>query len=241
MRYRIGLCDDEISTCSVLEKYIIDCFKEKGDNVEVFVWNSAESFIEDVPQKTCLDILFLDIELPGKNGIDVGYYIRESIVDIGMHIIFISSKDSYALELFDIHPYNFLVKPISKVKVYCEIEKLLQLDREDRRFFTYFYNKNQYKVLLGNILYFMSDKHHINIVCTDGKKEYVGKLKQELNKLPTNFAIINQSVVVNLRHIKEVLASALVMDNGDIVVISKSYRKEFNMKILEMQIEKDNI
>ena len=80
MRYRIGLCDDEISTCSVLEKYIIDCFKEKGDNVEVFVWNSAESFIEDVPQKTCLDILFLDIELPGKNGIDVGYYIRESIV-----------------------------------------------------------------------------------------------------------------------------------------------------------------
>lgn len=73
------------------------------------------------------------------------------------------------------------------------------------------------------------------------EKEYVGKLKQELNKLPTNFAIINQSVVVNLRHIKEVLASALVMDNGDIVVISKSYRKEFNMKILEMQMEKDNI
>lgn len=241
MRYRIGICDDEISTCSILEKYIVDFFKEKDDNVEVFVWNSAETFMEDVPVKTHVDILFLDIELPEKNGIDVGYYIRESMLDIGMHIIFISSKISYAMDLFNIHPYNFLVKPISKKKIHYEIEKLLQLDGQDRRFFTFFYNKNQYKVLLGNILYFMSDKHHINIICTDGRKEYVGKLKQELVKLPANFVMINQSVIVNLRHIKEFLASDLVMDNGDNVAISKNYRKEFNMKILEMQMEKDNV
>lgn len=241
MRYRIGICDDEISTCSELEIYIIECFKEKNDNVEVLVWNSAETFIEDVPAKIHVDILFLDIELPEKSGVDVGHYIREEMSDAGMHIIYISSKTSYALQLFDIHPYNFLVKPISREKVCLEIEKLLQLDRQDRRFFTYFYNKNQYKVLLGDILYFMSDKHHINIICTDGKKEYVGKLKQELSNLPARFVMVNQSVIVNLRHIKEFLVTELVMDNGDRVAISKNYRKAFNMKMLEMQMEWDNI
>ena len=52
MRYRIGICDDEISTCSEIETCIQQRFRNKSDSVEVFVWNSAESFINDVPEKT---------------------------------------------------------------------------------------------------------------------------------------------------------------------------------------------
>ena len=224
MRYRIGICDDEISTCSEIEKCIQQRFRNKSDSVEVFVWNSAESFINDVPEKTDLDILFLDIELPEKNGVDVGYYIRESMMNVGMHIIYISSKTSYALDLFDIHPYNFFVKPLSCEKICSEIEKLLQLDRQDKRFFTYIYNKSQYKVLYGN-----------------SEKRDVGKLKQELNRLPVYFVMVNQSIVVNIRHIKEFLLNEIVMDNGDYIAISKNYRKSFNMQILDLQMEQDNI
>lgn len=89
MTYRIGICDDENSTCSELENYIIDYFRYTTDNVDVHVWKSAEAFINDVPDKVNIDILFLDIELPGKNGIDVGHYIRETLSDAGMHIIYI--------------------------------------------------------------------------------------------------------------------------------------------------------
>ena len=196
MRYRIGICDDEISTCSEIETCIQQRFRNKSDSVEVFVWNSAESFINDVPEKTDLDILFLDIELPEKNGVDVGYY-----------------------------------------KICSEIEKLLQLDRQDKRFFTYIYNKSQYKVLYGNIIYLKSDKHQINIICSDSEKRYVGKLKQELNRLPVYFVMVNQSIVVN----KEFLLNEIVMDNGDYIAISKNYRKSFNMQILDLQMEQDNI
>lgn len=241
MRYRIGICDDEISTCSEIETCIQQRFRNKSDSVEVFVWNSAESFINDVPEKTDLDILFLDIELPEKNGVDVGYYIRESMMNVGMHIIYISSKTSYALDLFDIHPYNFFVKPLSCEKICSEIEKLLQLDRQDKRFFTYIYNKSQYRVLYGNIIYLKSDKHQINIICSDSEKRYVGKLKQELNRLPVYFVMVNQSIVVNIRHIKEFLLNEIVMDNGDYIAISKNYRKSFNMQILDLQMEQDNI
>ena len=47
MRYRIGICDDEISTCSEIETCIQQRFRNKSDSVEVFVWNSAESFINN--------------------------------------------------------------------------------------------------------------------------------------------------------------------------------------------------
>ena len=131
MKYRIGICDDEISACSELEQYITDYFKEQTDSVEVLVWNSAEEFIKDVPEKVNVDILFLDIQLPRKNGVDVGHYIRETANNAAMQIIYISSQTSYAMELFELHPYNFLVKPLNREKVCGEIQKLLQLDNQD--------------------------------------------------------------------------------------------------------------
>lgn len=233
MKYRIGICDDEVSTCSNLERYIMDFFREQIDNVEVYVWNTAEEFIKDVPLKVNIDILFLDIELPKKNGVDVGYYIRENLVDEGMHIIFISSKTSYALELFDIHPYNFWVKPIKKDKVFNDIQKLLQIENQDKRFFSYTYNRNKYKILIGDIIYFKCDKHHIKIVCRDGEKIYVGKLKSEIEKLPKNFVMVSQSNIINIRHIRKCIKSEVIMDNGDSIKISKNYRKEFNAMMLE--------
>ena len=58
---------------------------------------------------------------------------------------------------------------------------------------------------MSNIIYLKSDKHQINIICSDSEKRYVGKLKQELNRLPVYFVMVNQSIVVNIRHIKEFL------------------------------------
>ena len=46
---------------------------------------------------------------------------------------------------------------------------------------------------------------------------------------------------VNIRHIKEFLLNEIVMDNGDYIAISKNYRKSFNMQILDLQMEQDNI
>ncbi len=72
MVYQIGICDDEISTCSELEKILIDYFKMAGLDVQINIWYRAEDFIRDVPQKIKVDLLFLDIEMPGKNGVHVG-------------------------------------------------------------------------------------------------------------------------------------------------------------------------
>ena len=114
MIYQIGICDDENSTCSELESIIMDYFKIAGLNVQLNIWNCAEDFMRDVPAKVDVDILFLDIEMPDYNGIYVGEYIRNDINNDTMHIIYVSSKTNYAMELFKIHPYDFIIKPIDK-------------------------------------------------------------------------------------------------------------------------------
>ena len=54
---------------------------------------------------THLNILFLDIELPGKDGVMVGKYIREVLEEENIFLIYISSKENYALQLFPLKIY----------------------------------------------------------------------------------------------------------------------------------------
>ena len=72
IKYRIGICDDNISVCSEIEEGIYRYFKDKEDKVDVNVWSSGEALIPDLKRGEVLDILFLDIELSGIDGIDIG-------------------------------------------------------------------------------------------------------------------------------------------------------------------------
>lgn len=82
-------------------------------------------------------------------------------------------------------------------------------------------------------MYFKCEKHHIKIVCKSGEREYVGKLKAEIEKLPNYFVVISQSNIINIRHIKECFGTEVIMDNNERLSISKNYREKFNLKMLE--------
>ncbi len=78
---------------------------------------------------TNYDLLFLDIELPQINGVAVGRYIRETIKNEIIQIAYISSKQKYAMELFEMHPINYLVKPLTYEKIAKVIDKFLLINK----------------------------------------------------------------------------------------------------------------
>lgn len=237
MLYRIGICDDDNSLCIELTQYIKDYFDVKEDNVYTYTWKSGEELIKDLDDNIELDILFLDIELPVMNGISIGKYVREKLNNAALQIVYISYKTSYAMQLFNIHPYDFLIKPIQKENVAATISSLLQISNEDRRFFTYRVNKVCNKVLLGDIVYLESDRKHIRIIMTDGTvKEYVGRLKEEIKSLPEYFIQIGQSYVVNYRHIRECKPEHVIMDNEKQLSVSRGYKAEVTAKILKLGV-----
>ena len=110
--YRIAICDDEKSTCAEIESYILMYSKLRFIRNEIEVFYSGEAFCEYVKQGNFFDLLFLDIELPAINGIEVGKFVRTSLGDEKMDIIYISSKINYAMQLFQNRPMDFLVKPV---------------------------------------------------------------------------------------------------------------------------------
>lgn len=70
------------------------------------------------------DMIFLDIELPKKTGIDLGKIIVEKYDERLVSIVFISGKNIYCEKLFDLEPQNFHLKPIEKEMVFNDLKNM---------------------------------------------------------------------------------------------------------------------
>lgn len=111
--YRIAICDDEKSTCGELENYIKHYCGSHFKQAEIGVFYSGEALCEYLKRNEYFELLFLDIELPSINGVDVGQFIRKTLGNEYMDIVYISSKENYAMQLFQYRPLDFLIKPIT--------------------------------------------------------------------------------------------------------------------------------
>ena len=114
---KVAICDDDIQFIYKLEQSIFRFAEMKRIKVDVDGYTSGAEFIQKLQQSERYDLLFLDIELGDSSGIIVGNWIRSQIQYESMQIVFVSAKEMYAMQLFDLRPMNFLVKPIQQERV----------------------------------------------------------------------------------------------------------------------------
>lgn len=234
--YKIGICDDEKTTCSELENIIDDFFKRRGESCDIQVWSTTEALRNDM-KLFQPDILFLDIEFPTDNGISVGKYIRDVLGNDSMNIVFISHKTNYAMDLFQVHPYDFLVKPIRKELVCSTLVKILKLEEVQNKEFRYSYNKTDYSISYGEILYFSSNNRKVLIHKRSGDEVfYYGKLSDILEKLPFQFACISKSYIVNMKYIISWKYNNVTLEDKTNLRIAQSQRNDFKNTIYNYNI-----
>lgn len=229
----IVICDDERSTCAELEEAVYQYAEQKKIRIEVEVFFSGE-LLEDYLKNNKVDLLFLDIELPGKNGVAVGSYIRNILEDEKMFLVYISSKEQYAMQLFQNRPFDFLIKPVTEEKLTCVLNNVCRLS-EQKRGAVEFQNQGKwYSVDYTDILYLQSAGRKINLITRTGVQSFYGKLSDLEKKIPESlFLNIHKSYLVNVDYVKEFTYEWVKMVNGDILNISKKNRAEIRRKILE--------
>ena len=153
-----------------------------------------------------------------------------------MYTIYTSTNNIFKIEWLTAHPFDMLVKPLNRNDVCALLQNLLLSNRKNNRFFIYNFNKRQCCVLLNDILYLKSDKKNIVLCLLNEVRHYMGCLNEEKNKLTDAFVRIGQSYVININHIKECEGDIITMDNGDILSVSRSYKKDFYLKMREYSI-----
>ncbi|NDW08285.1 LytTR family DNA-binding domain-containing protein [Dysgonomonas sp. 520] len=185
-------------------------------------------------KENVVDLIFLDIKMPGINGIDFARSIHKNTL-----IIFTTAYSEYALDSYEVDAVDYLVKPIDAAKFRKAVEKavayhslLLDEDKKsvenvedecifvksDRRFF---------KVNLKDILFIEGLKDYVIIQLDGGRIITRMNIKNIHDLLPKDiFLRINRSYIVNHKHIDS-------FDNNDVfiksheIAIGNSYRDAF--------------
>lgn len=236
--FRIGICDDEKRTCSELEDMLYNYEAAHGIKIDVSVWYTGEILCDFLKNGDALDLLFLDIELVTTNGIKVGNFIREELENMETLIVYISSKNSYAMNLFRIQPLDFLIKPLTQDQIDDVMGRSIKLYEKRNQFFEYHAKGHHYKIPYKDIFYFYSENKKINIVLKEEEMQFNGRLKDITGAVPHNFVLIHQSYLVNSDYIAECSYELVKMRNGTILTISQPYRKSAREQITQNEWEK---
>lgn len=225
--YRVAICDDESYICSQIEDIIINYQKETMKEIDIEVFYSAEDLYRFIKEEHKFDIIFLDIELKQMNGVEIGRIIRQEIQDEATQLLYISSKQDYAMALFDNRPLNFLIKPLSKEKVEKYLQQAIEISEKSNLFHEFNVGKVHYKVPYKDIMYFESDDKKIRIITNTVTYECYGKLTEIKEVVPsTEFFYIHKSYLVNYLYVSEAQYERLKMTSGIYLPISQTYRKD---------------
>ena len=237
----IAICDDELKIGSELERTLIDILKKLNIKHEIDVFFAGEELCKEMETGKHYDLIFLDIEFAqGKiNGVEMGHLIRDVHQNQLSSIVFISWKKSYALQLFEMQPLNFLVKPLKDEKIEEVVRKHLKISGLWSEVFTYKIGHDIFKVQIKDIVYLENYERKVILHLADGRKEeFYGSLKElyedQLKKY--DFLFIHASYAVNYDYVSALTFNQVSLLNIKTVLpISKHKKNEVRQRYFEIE------
>lgn len=195
---RVAVCDDEASFCERIREALLTV--ESAENIGCF--KSGDDLLFQ-SERTPYDVVYLDIEMPGMNGIEVAEELKKRNQNV--IIIFVSSHTSYISKTFRVDAFQFLIKEdLNRESVLSEYYRAEERYRKDHDYYTIKQNTERRRFEICKITYLESRNRHLYLNTADGKEyEYRGKLDRETEKLkPYHFVRVHESYLVNMAYIE---------------------------------------
>ncbi len=224
---RIGICDDDADVMASIGECVKLQFDEYNEAVEIVNFDDSQDLIGKLTANEYFDLLFLDIQMPVKSGIDVAVHLRENCRNDLTQIVFISSESGYAMKLFEVRPMDFLLKPVSEKQIEKIVKLAMRLITNNRSVFQFRMQNQLVKIRMADIEYFESSSRRIKLVAVDGEYIFYDRLESVYEQVKDyNFMYIHKSYVVNSTHVKQFTSRYLVMYNGMQIPVSRNKRGE---------------
>lgn len=219
----IAICDDDENFCRTLYQMVRTYLKKANLDAQLHLFASGEELCHAMQQEQ-IALVFLDIELTGMNGVDVGQVLRHS-QHSNVQIVYISAKEEYAMQLFQNRPFDFLVKPITPTRLHTVMDEYFRIFPQVERYFSYTSDRKKAQIDTCEILYFESVRKQLRMVTTSGTTLIYSKLSDILElRFSRRFLRIHQSFLVNTRHIAQLHYQEVILTDGTVLPISRSYQ-----------------
>lgn len=231
-RVSIAIIEDEKVQLELLNKYVKKWSSSKGIRVSIENFYNAESFYFKWSMDKRHEILLLDVQMPGKNGIELAKKVRNENSDV--KIIFITAVTDYIQAGYDVEAINYLIKPIKEEKLYECLDRALDKISKEEKAILIEAEGEFNKINQKDILYIEAFAHYIEINTLQNKyttRKSIGTIEKELDK--NMFVRCHRSYVVGLRYINSIKSTQLELDNGEIIPVSRRRYQDTNVAFIK--------
>lgn len=219
---RIAICDDEENIRELIGNKVTKQYPEADI---VFFQSGEELLLLDEH----IDILFLDIQMSGRNGMETARELRKK--DKSVIIIFVTAVEEYVFQAFDVGAFNYIVKPIDDAKfadVLCRAVDEWRSQNEDAREMkaTYVMINNggvHTKVMIEDIVYAEVFNRKVVIHKLDQKIEYYGKMSDLEAIAGDSFFRPHRAYLVNFKYVEKYDATNIYLEKGTALMAKQNY------------------
>lgn len=230
MFFKIAICDDNLTDALTIKKYLQNFEMNHDIDFDIHTFSNSQDFLNAYNSSGCYHIVFLDVEMPNKNGLEIARYIRTNLNDFYTKLVFVSNYPEYMQDSFNVQAFHYFPKPFRE-KDFLSLMELLITD---------FANHTTTKLLLredlNEELVYIHDI--IAITCLDARQKRLtvtlqnrslttsGRISDMESDLKDhNFISPSRGYLVNLNHVHYIQEKFLVMDNGEQIPLSRKKRK----------------
>ena len=212
---KIAFCDDDMEVLHQMNELLDRYRVERNEDITYAAFQSPFELLTEIEKGIRPDILFLDVVMPGQNGMDVAKEIRQ--YDTNMKIIFLTSSPEFAVESYSVGAYFYQLKPIweesffrlmDAVLVECEKKKKNSLILRSKDGITRIdLQQLEYCEVLGRKLLFHLENGAV-LESAGSLDDLAGQLMQY-----SNFFSPHRSFLVNMEYIQNISSRSIKMVN----------------------------
>lgn len=222
----IAICDDEKEIRELLKNKIEICYPE----AHIVLFGTGKELLASGEKA---DLLFLDIQMPGVNGMETARELRKT--NQKMILIFVTAWEEYVFEAFDVDAFHYLVKPFTDEKFYNVLQKAVRQYREgcrsrqtgtsgeEDRFLFIKARGMSTKVFLKDIIYAEVFNRKIVLHTRQGEIEYYGKLSALEEQLGEDFFRTHRAYLVHFKYVVKYDAASIVLEQGSVLMAKSRY------------------
>ncbi len=228
----IAVCDDDMSAVQSHRLIAEDCLRQCGSVGEIVTYTNSDNLLYDITEdQFFLDLILLDIEMPGSSGMELAEKIKPCLPNV--KIIFITSHIEYAIDAFELAIFRYVPKEDTGKRLPAAIVDAVKLIAlEDGKTYTIRTNSRLEKILYKEIYYIERDGKNASITTAGGIARVRKSLQQVYAELDAEeFIYIDRGCIVNMIHIMQVKDGTVVLKNGVSLPVSRSHLREVKEQI----------
>ncbi|MCT4664054.1 MAG: LytTR family DNA-binding domain-containing protein [Flavobacteriales bacterium] len=235
MKLKTVIIDDEQMARDVMKNYLQNYCEEQVELVQICDgFKSAVSYLN----KNQVDLVFLDVEMPFGNGLDV----LETLGDYDFKVIFTTAFDHYAIEALHAHAFDYLLKPISIKKLVKSVQDVHDLKEknpkiEKQSIYLKISSQRGFELIpKSEIIFIQAADNYCEVHTLDSKKYLLSKTlkKVEQELFSDDFIRIHKSYLVNWNQIQRYerqYGGSIFLKNGKEIPISLNGKKLLNERL----------